>query len=140
MLQGDDPIAVLSEAECWSLLGEHSLGRLAVSAAKEIDIFPVNYYADGSTILLRTAPGTKLLEMTIRNDVAFEIDDFTDTDALSVVIKGTARELESQADIDVADQLPLTPWIPTLKYVYVEISPNSISGRRFDRGPEPERY
>jgi hypothetical protein len=32
------------------------------------------------------------------------------------------------------------PWIPTLKYTYVRITPTSVSGRRFRRGPEPARY
>ena len=32
------------------------------------------------------------------------------------------------------------PWIPTLKYVYVRITPTLITGRRFERLPEPERY
>ncbi|GHF24540.1 hypothetical protein GCM10011600_27040 [Pseudolysinimonas yzui] len=56
------------------------------------------------------------------------------------MVKGTAERLERQADIDAADQLPLTPWVPTLKYRWVRIHPTSVTGRLFRRGPEPDRY
>ncbi|WJL97406.1 hypothetical protein QSU92_13410 [Microbacterium sp. ET2] len=51
-----------------------------------------------------------------------------------------ATRLELQSEIDAAEALPLTPWIPTLKYRWVRLSPTSITGRRFQRGPEPDRY
>ncbi|MHC5796406.1 pyridoxamine 5'-phosphate oxidase family protein [Lacisediminihabitans sp. FW035] len=137
---GEGAVHVLSEAECWQLLDGSSFGRLAVSVGNQPEIFPVNYYADGRTVLFRTAEGTKLLELTINSLVAFESDSYTDTDAWSVVVKGRARVIESQPEIFAADQLPLAPWIPTLKYVYVRIEPTELSGRRFDRGPEPDRY
>jgi nitroimidazol reductase NimA-like FMN-containing flavoprotein (pyridoxamine 5'-phosphate oxidase superfamily) len=139
MVHNEGPVEELSESESWQLLRDNSLGRLAVSAAGEIDIFPINYYADGSSILLRTAPGTKLVELTIHGYVAFEIDGFSDTEGWSVVAKGTARWLDTRAEIDEADTKPLDSWIPTLKYVYVLITPTHVSGRRFQRGPEPDR-
>lgn len=139
MSDADDVMIELTEDECWNLLRTHTLGRLAASAAGVIDIFPLNYYADGSSILMRTSPGTKLVEMTIHHDVAFEIDDFSDTEAMSVVVKGTAEWLDSRAQIDEADTVPLVSWLPTLKYVYVRITPTSVTGRRFVRGPEPAR-
>jgi len=139
MEHNEGPVEELSESESWQLLRDSSFGRLAVSAAGELDIFPINYYADGSTILLRTAPGTKLVEMTINGYVAFEIDGYTDTEAWSVVAKGSARWLDTRAEIDEADAQPLTSWIPTLKYVYVRITPTHVSGRRFVRGVEPDR-
>jgi hypothetical protein len=137
---GEGAVHILSEAECWQLLDGASVGRLAVSVGNQPEIFPVNYYADGRTVLFRTAEGTKLLELTINALVAFEIDQYSDTDAWSVVVKGHARVIESQPEIFAADQLPLAPWIPTLKYIYVRVEPTEISGRRFARGPEPERY
>jgi len=139
MEHNEGPVEELSESESWQLLRDSSFGRLAVSAAGELDIFPINYYADGSTILLRTAPGTKLVEMTINGYVAFEIDGYTDTEAWSVVAKGSARWLDTRAEIDEADAQPLTSWIPTLKYVFVRITPTHVSGRRFVRGVEPDR-
>jgi nitroimidazol reductase NimA-like FMN-containing flavoprotein (pyridoxamine 5'-phosphate oxidase superfamily) len=81
-----------------------------------------------------------LLALTVHDRVAFEADDNTADNAWSVVVKGRARQLEAQAEIDAADRVPLTPWIPTLKYRYVRIEPLTVTGRTFMRLPEPDRY
>ena len=134
------PIAELDEAGCWRLLGEARMGRLALAPAGDVNIFPVNYVVSDGALYFRTAPGEKLLELSVNPDVAFEIDGFDEDSAFSVVVKGVAERLETQTEIDEADRLPLTPWIPTLKYRWVRIMPTSVSGRTFTRGPEPERY
>ncbi|MDY7543223.1 MULTISPECIES: pyridoxamine 5'-phosphate oxidase family protein [unclassified Cryobacterium] len=134
------PVHVLDVEECWDLLISSSFGRLALSIAGEPDIYPVNFVAADRRLVFRTAEGTKLLELTVNNKVAFETDGVGRDEAWSVVARGHARVLEHQADIDAADQLPLRPLIPTLKYIYVEIVPETVSGRRFQLGPEPERY
>jgi nitroimidazol reductase NimA-like FMN-containing flavoprotein (pyridoxamine 5'-phosphate oxidase superfamily) len=136
----DSIISAMSIDECWNLLARCELGRLATSAHDEPDIFPVNYVVDGPSVLFRTAPGSKLEELSTNPRVAFEVDRYDDTQAASVVIKGIAKRLELQREIDAADSLSLAPWTPTLKYRWVRITVRSISGRRFDRGPEPDRY
>lgn len=136
----DSVISALSDDECWNLLARCELGRLATSVDGEPDIFPVNYVVDGPSVLFRTAPGSKLAEVLVNPRVAFEVDRYDDTQAASVVIKGTAKQLELQREIDAADTLGLAPWTPTLKYRWVRITAHTISGRRFDRGPEPDRY
>ncbi|HEY5222426.1 MAG TPA: pyridoxamine 5'-phosphate oxidase family protein [Microbacteriaceae bacterium] len=138
MRRGEGPVKRLSDEECWKLLRTQTLGRVATSAGGMVDIFPVNYYADGSSILFRTAPGDKLVELTINENVTFEVDAYTELIAWSVIAKGTARALDRQSEVDDAEKLPLNSWIPTLKSVYVRITPQSLTGRRFERGPEPE--
>jgi uncharacterized protein len=133
------PITQLEPNQCWEHLRANTLGRLAISVGDEIDIFPINYVVDGDSLVFRTAPGTKLLEVTIAQSVALEIDGFTANDAWSIVVKGSAARLELQSEIDAADKLPLVPWVPTLKYTYVRIRPTTVSGREFVRGPEPDR-
>ncbi|MFC6356218.1 pyridoxamine 5'-phosphate oxidase family protein [Luethyella okanaganae] len=140
MWQGEGEVAELSESQCWDLLRENELGRIATSVGGVVDIFPINYYADGSTILFRTTPGTKLVELTTNEEVAFEVDGHTDVEAWSVIAKGPAHAIERQSEIAAADAMPLHPWIPTLKYRFVRITPGSLSGRRFQRAPEPDRY
>lgn len=136
----DSPVTTLSEEACWNLLARHELGRLAVCMDGKPDIFPVNYVVDGRQVLFRTAPGSKLTWLSENPDVAFEVDAHDEEHATSVVLKGVAKRLELQVDIDAADALPLNPWIPTLKYRWVGISPTSITGRDFPRAPEPDRY
>ena len=140
MESDERPGKALSNPESWKLLENCQHGRLAVSVANEPDIFPINFVAHEGKLLMRTNPGTKLAELTINDKVAFEADGITSDEAWSVVVKGTARVLESQTEIDAADKLPLQPWIPTRKYTYVEITPQEVHGRHFDLGPEPDRY
>ncbi|TSD96807.1 pyridoxamine 5'-phosphate oxidase family protein [Gordonia rubripertincta] len=136
----ETPVQVLGPQEAWELLGSAELGRIALSVNGSPDIFPVNYHAADGKITLRTGEGTKLSELVVNNRVAFETDAHTDTGGWSVVAKGTARVLTSFKDIEAADTLPLRPWIATVKYNYVEIAVEEITARRFEFGPEPERY
>jgi nitroimidazol reductase NimA-like FMN-containing flavoprotein (pyridoxamine 5'-phosphate oxidase superfamily) len=139
-INDSDPVRILSPDECWELLLSASFGRLAASVADDIEIFPLNFVAADRRLLFRTAEGTKLLALTVNNRVALESDDIGREDAWSVVVKGIARILDTQAEIDAANALPLRPLIPTLKYIWVEIIPTEITGRRFNLDPEPERY
>jgi nitroimidazol reductase NimA-like FMN-containing flavoprotein (pyridoxamine 5'-phosphate oxidase superfamily) len=135
-----NPVELISEDNCWELLLSSSLGRLALSVGGEPEIYPVNFVASDRRLVLRTAEGTKLLALTVNPRVAFETDGVGRDEAWSVVVKGTARILEKQSEIYAAEQLPLHPLIPTLKYVFIEIAPREVTGRRFPLGPEPERY
>ena len=134
------PGRTIPEAEAWGLLEHCHYGRLALSVANQPDIFPTNFLARDGFLLIRTNPGTKLAELTINDKVAFEADGMTSDEAWSVVVQGSARVLESRTEIEEADQLPLKPWIPTRKYTYVKITPRRVEGRRFELGPEPDRY
>jgi nitroimidazol reductase NimA-like FMN-containing flavoprotein (pyridoxamine 5'-phosphate oxidase superfamily) len=133
-------VSNLTDEECFERLSAHELGRLVTQAAGVLDIFPVNYALDGRSIVFRTAEGSKLTELVINDEVLFEVDDHTADEAWSVVIRGHAQRLETSDEVQAADELPLTPWIPTLKYNYVRVTPDSLSGRWFRRGPEPDRY
>jgi len=137
---GQEVVQSLTEQECWARLATQELGRLVTHVGDVLDIFPVNYVVDDGTIVFRTAPGSKLFELTVQDEVLFEVDDHTEADAWSVVVRGHARALSTSAEVAEADLLPLTPWIPTLKYTYVRIEVTRLSGRAFQRGAEPERY
>ncbi len=133
-------VVPLTDAQCWEHLYTQELGRLVTQAHGVLDIFPVNYVVDDTSIVFRTAGGSKLVELTVNDEVLFEVDDYTSGDAWSIVVRGHARRLTTAEEVAHADTLPLTPWIPTLKYNYVRVTPTSVSGRTFQRGPEPDRY
>ena len=133
------PTRELSEEECWRHLADAPFGRVAATAAGEIDIFPVNHKVDGRTLVFRTSAGTKLLELTIRNHVAFEVDGYTETDAFSVVVKGTAEEFDRQSEIAAAERLGITPWAPEEKDRWVRITATEVRGRTFERPRTAER-
>ncbi len=131
----DNPVVTALENErVWALLAANPMGRLAVAAAGEVDIFPINYVVDSGTLVFRTAPGTKLVELTINSTVALEIDGYSETEAWSVVVKGRATRIEGRAEIEAVERLPLTPWVTTYKDVLVRITPTEATGRRFVRG------
>lgn len=140
MAETSDPVVALTDEQSWERLRSQELGRLVTRVGEVLDIFPVNYVVDGESLLFRTGQGSKLFELSVNDDVLFEVDDHTDTDAWSVIVRGRAQPLDSSAEVERADGLGLRPWIPTLKYTYVRVDPTTISGRAFQRAPEPDRY
>jgi hypothetical protein len=124
---------VLDDEECWRLLRRSELGRLAVSIANHPDVFPINYVADGRTIVFRTAEGTKLAAAVLGTSVAFEIDGYDSAmgEAWSVVVKGHAEEIERMTELFAAQELPLFPWNSAPKLRFVRIVPELTTGRRF---------
>ncbi|MCR2763150.1 pyridoxamine 5'-phosphate oxidase family protein [Microbacterium sp. zg.B48] len=136
----DEAVTEMTEDECWHLLEHAQVGRLALCVGEEVDIFPLNFVVSEGALYFRTSPGSKLAALTANPRVALEADRYDDAAAASVVVKGVAERLELQRDIDAADQLPLQPWIPTLKYRWVRVVPTRVSGRLFARSPEPDRY
>jgi nitroimidazol reductase NimA-like FMN-containing flavoprotein (pyridoxamine 5'-phosphate oxidase superfamily) len=133
------PIAILPESECWNLMSSAALGRLVTTVDGQPDIFPVNFVVQHKTVLFRTAEGTKLVSAAINNNVLFEADDHNAMEGWSVILKGIARSLRTDAEIEEAERAQLLPWTATVKQHYVRIRPLSISGRRFTFGSEPDR-
>jgi nitroimidazol reductase NimA-like FMN-containing flavoprotein (pyridoxamine 5'-phosphate oxidase superfamily) len=119
--------------ECWMLLRSCEVGRLAVSIAEHPDIFPVNFVVDHGSIVFRTAEGTKLAGAVLGRGVAFEVDGYEAVpgEAWSVVVKGSAREIEGMHELFDATELPLFPWHAGPKHRYVRITPVEVTGRRF---------
>lgn len=133
------PISVLPESECWNLLSHVSLGRLVTSVDNQPEIFPVNFVVQNRTVLFRTAEGTKLVSAIINNSVLVEADEHNVVEGWSVIVKGVARVLRTDAEIDDTDRAQLLPWVATVKRKYVRIRPINITGRRFAFGSEPDR-
>lgn len=137
MSEQANPINELSPNECRLRLASHVVGRIVTRVRDVVDIFPVNYVVDGDDIVLRTAEGTKLAEMVIGGEVLFEVDEFNDHEAWSVVVRGTAQVLVLEAEIAAAEALSLKPMAPNVKRNFVRITTNQITGRAFARTGEP---
>ena len=133
------PISILPETECWNLLSSVALGRLVTSVDGQPAIFPVNFAVQHRTVLFRTSEGTKLVSAAINNQVLFEADGHAMDEGWSVIVKGEARMLRTDEEIDEAERAQLLPWTATVKQHYVRIRPLSVTGRRFMFGPEPDR-
>lgn len=134
----DDGVSILPVNECWDLMSGVTLGRLVTSVGGQPEIFPVNYVVQHHTVLFRTAEGTKLVSTAINNKVLFEVDDHNVAEGWSVIIKGTARSLRTNEEIEEAEHAQVMPWTPSDKSHYVRIIPEVVTGRRFRFGPPEE--
>jgi nitroimidazol reductase NimA-like FMN-containing flavoprotein (pyridoxamine 5'-phosphate oxidase superfamily) len=139
MSEANQPVSILPETECWNLLSSAALGRLVTSVDGQPEIFPINFVVQRHTVLFRTAEGTKLVSAAINNNVLFEADDHNVAEGWSVIVKGMARLLRTDEEIDEAERAQLLPWTATLKQHFVRIRPVSVTGRRFSFGSEPDR-
>lgn len=134
----ETPITELTEAESWNLLSGVSLGRLVTTVSGWTEIFPVNFVVQHHTLLFRTAEGTKLLTSVLNEHVLFEADEHDVAGGWSVVVRGTAQALSTSDEIEDARRAGLYPWIATRKLRFVRITPDTLTGRRFVFGPEPD--
>jgi nitroimidazol reductase NimA-like FMN-containing flavoprotein (pyridoxamine 5'-phosphate oxidase superfamily) len=125
----------LRTTECWRLLESSSLGRLAVEGPGGVpDMFPVNFLVHSGSLYLRSAPGSKLMDIAAHPGVAFEIDGEDPLSHWSVVVKGSAQRLDSDAEIHESGVEKLASASPTAKHDFIRITPASVTGRRFRKG------
>ena len=130
-------IEELSDAECWKHLAKDGVGRLATAVVDRAtgsvapDIFPINFHVFEQRILFRTAPGSKLIDLTAQPAVAFQTDGSHGKHHWSVVARGTARRMMFDSDIQESGILDLQSALPTEKWNYVRIDVESITGIRF---------
>jgi hypothetical protein len=121
--------------ECLRLLAHERLGRIGVCVDHQPLLLPVNYVVDGNQIVFRTDRGTKL-HAAIGRPVAFEVDGFERLyhEGWSVLVVGTAEEVESATEVAHLSALPLGPWAPGPKAHWVRVRIGAITGRRLRRG------
>ncbi len=126
----------LDRPECLRLLAATGVGRIAVSVTEWDDpvIRPVNYVFDTSSqsVLIRTAPGSKLHALLRSRRAAFEIDGIDPAGRVgwSVIILGVTEEITNPAELRRVEGLGLEPWAPGQKGHWIRIRSNTVSGRR----------
>lgn len=124
-------VEALSTAACWRLVESSTIGRLAVERADGgPDVFPLDFLARDGRVYMRTAPGSKLRSIVSRPSVAFEVDGEDRRGWWSVVLRGTARRMDSQAEIDSSGVRDLVSHAPHEKLVYICLEPDIVTGRR----------
>jgi nitroimidazol reductase NimA-like FMN-containing flavoprotein (pyridoxamine 5'-phosphate oxidase superfamily) len=124
---------VLSVDECWKYLGSSYIGRVAVLDGTVPEIFPINFVPIERTLVFRTGPGTKLRSLLAGTQVAFETDGLNaySTEVWSVIVKGLPVPVAgSDVNLEMMDP-NREPWAPGLKEHLIQITPTSVTGRRF---------
>lgn len=132
-----EPVEHLESRQCWDLLRQVSVGRLAVWVDDHPDIFPLNYTVDHGTVVFRTDEGTKLSGALGDTPVALEADgvDAVTGMAWSVVVKGKAAAVTGIEGVLDTASLYLFPWQAGKKDHFVRVTPDSVTGRRFKVTP-----
>jgi uncharacterized protein len=120
--------------ECWELLGQHEMGRIAIVVGGKPQIFPVNYGLKGKVIVFRTAVGSKLAYAP-ESPVAFEVDEYDASAGAgwSVMVQGYGRDITEAADDFswTARGARVQTAAPGEKLHMIAVDPTQISGRRF---------
>ncbi|MDE0804183.1 MAG: pyridoxamine 5'-phosphate oxidase family protein [Acidimicrobiales bacterium] len=122
----------LTDDECWSLLAQERVGRIAVVVEGRPEIFPVNHGVDERSIVFRTDFGAKLHGIARLAWVGFEVDGFDDgaQSGWSVLVKGQADEVVDPAAIERLDTLDVHFWGVGEKSHWLRIAPDEVTGRR----------
>ncbi len=120
----------LSDTEAREMLAVGSrVGRLAFVKNNRLHIYPVNYVADNSGILIRTDSDSFTASIA-GLDVAFEVDDFRPLEhtGWSVVVHGVARSVDDE-EADLLRRGPLHAWAWQRPDMWIRITIGSVAGR-----------
>jgi nitroimidazol reductase NimA-like FMN-containing flavoprotein (pyridoxamine 5'-phosphate oxidase superfamily) len=126
----------LTRPECLRLLAATGFGRIVISVPgwDHPVIRPVNYVFDeaSQSVLIRSAPGSKLHAVLRSPRAVFEIDGAHPDGRLgwSVIISGVAEEITHEAELRRVDELDLEPLAPGYQGHWIRIRTNTVSGRR----------
>jgi nitroimidazol reductase NimA-like FMN-containing flavoprotein (pyridoxamine 5'-phosphate oxidase superfamily) len=132
---------VIPADECYRLLGTHELGRLAINAERFPIVVPVNYAMDGTTVVVRTRPGSKLLAAQHAN-VVFEVDDVDrrTRSGWSVLVRALAEEVGEEHRAELVARTRASgaePWAPGEHGHWLRLIPQEVTGRRIVPGQLP---
>jgi nitroimidazol reductase NimA-like FMN-containing flavoprotein (pyridoxamine 5'-phosphate oxidase superfamily) len=123
----------LSWDECFTLLGQETVGRLVYADEQGPAAVPVNYAVAGQKIVFRSEDGSKVRALQ-DGGVAFEVDhiDNANRSGWSVLVRGTSEEVEMEGVPELLRQIngvPL-PWKKGIHRIWVVITPKTVTGRR----------
>lgn len=126
-------LEILSPDECWSLVRDTPIGRVAFVHQGEPVVLPVSYALHGHQVVFRSAQGAKLGVAKMQRPVAFEVDQW-DLDTLtgwSVLIEGLADTVDDPDEAAELEALNVRRWTPRpFVSEWVKIVASDISGRR----------
>jgi nitroimidazol reductase NimA-like FMN-containing flavoprotein (pyridoxamine 5'-phosphate oxidase superfamily) len=108
------------------------VGRVAVWSGPHPAILPVLYAMLDGDVVIRTAPGEKMIAAVLGQEVVFEIDGAEPArhTGWSVNVVGHAERIEAHRELERATTLGLEPWAGEWRNDYVRIRAEHVSGRR----------
>jgi nitroimidazol reductase NimA-like FMN-containing flavoprotein (pyridoxamine 5'-phosphate oxidase superfamily) len=125
-------LEALSAGECETLLANHVLGRVAVWSGEHPAVLPVLYGLLDGDVVIRTAPGEKLVAAVLGQEVVFEIDGVEPArrTGWSVNLVARAEHIVDPHEKKRAAQLGLEPWAGDYRDEYIRLRATRTTGRR----------
>jgi nitroimidazol reductase NimA-like FMN-containing flavoprotein (pyridoxamine 5'-phosphate oxidase superfamily) len=125
-------LVVLDRSECLRLLATVPVGRLIFTAGALPTVKMMNFVLAGDMIVLRTAPGTAAARKAAGSVVAFEADtvDAATSSGWSVTVTGWAALVTDVRVLAAYSALPLVPWAPGERDLFVTIRTDVVLGQR----------
>jgi len=121
----------LTPFDCWGLVErEGVVARVVWSEPDGPAIAPVNYVVADGAVWFQTSAGSRLAQHCDDRAVLVEVDS-VDTDARqgwSVIVTGTARQVEAGQVPELLGRLDI--WPPGPHPVFVRVEAEAITGRR----------
>ncbi|RFA16930.1 hypothetical protein B7R22_02080 [Subtercola boreus] len=130
----------LDENECFRLLAGTAVARLAVVDERGPDIFPINFLIKSKALYFRSAPGTKILALSKRPEVAVEIDGTEGGKRFSVVMRGRVSRLNDDVTIQESGLTTLHTMTSSEKWNYFMVAPETVTGVRFQSQRHPAAH
>jgi nitroimidazol reductase NimA-like FMN-containing flavoprotein (pyridoxamine 5'-phosphate oxidase superfamily) len=125
-------LAALDEADCWALLPDSGVGRLAWTGPDgRILVIPVNYGRDGRSIIVRTGDSELLDRARAGTRVAFQVDEFEQglRSGWTILFDGTLSEVD---DVNRAERLAqlVDSWLHEPRPHVLLLQATQATGRR----------
>lgn len=113
----------IDDTECWALLKDTEVGRIAWNAPDGLTIVPVNFAVVDQTIVFHTSAASPLAALAEGAQVAFQADEIDRDSAIgwSVLAQGTT----SPAGPELASR----SWLAEDRIVGILVRPTRLSGR-----------
>lgn len=122
--QGMTYFSRLDADECWALLAEAEVGRIAWQGDDGIVITPVNFRVIENTVVFQTAKGGSLARLVEPHEVAFQVDDI-DQDTVvgwSVLVQGVTGATDAIGEDRIS-------WLDGERPVWIAITAGAVNGR-----------
>jgi nitroimidazol reductase NimA-like FMN-containing flavoprotein (pyridoxamine 5'-phosphate oxidase superfamily) len=122
----------LEPDQCWTRLQQSRTGRIVLLADGLLEIRPVNYVANGRTIVFATSSDILATAAGDDRSVIFEVDEHDGWTAWSVVVRGVAS---ITVDVIPPHGRELHSMLAPRRRNRIKITPTEVTGRLFDQEP-----
>ncbi len=126
----------LDEETCRQRIAPGGVGRCVFVDARGPMALPVNFGVLDGDIVFRTERKSSLASDVPGQRISFEVDHIDDafSEGWSVLVTGTARQVEAAAELESVQGLDVQPWASGDRETYFRLAPEIVTGKQIVRG------